>query len=283
LIQIKAAALLSKYYSESAKQVDMIFTTLQQRCEDDPEEFICVLIDEVETIAISREASANGESQESLRATNAFLTGLDRTKGFANIVFLCTSNMVGSLDAAFLDRCGLRHEVEPPSIASQYSILRGRIHRLVSRGIILSDKELPLYRDAQEDKIFDSELPGGKLLHIIELLDSAKHNDEEEAISGRSLTQLPEQALLRYLRGEDCDLDLALEFIKRYVLEEQDRVKTEEREIKEEEESAMSVIEDGPGKRKAGAMLDEDESICRGLGVLGDLIAGELQKRRKVL
>ncbi|TVY51448.1 Pachytene checkpoint protein 2-like [Lachnellula cervina] len=225
LVQIKTANLLSKYYSESAKQVDNIFTIITRMCQDDPERFICVLIDEVESIAFSREHSTyNGEAQDSLRATNALLTGLDRAKGLANVIFLCTSNMVSSLDTAFLDRCGLRIAVNPPSNASQYTILRGRIQKLVDQGHITSEKSLPLYYEADIGYRADGDGPGAKigakLLAILELINSGNAR-LIGGISGRSLTQLPELAILRYLRGEDCDIDRALAFIKRFVLSQE--------------------------------------------------------------
>jgi SpoVK/Ycf46/Vps4 family AAA+-type ATPase len=47
LIQIKTSTLLSKYFSESAKQVDEIFTKLARMCEENKDEFFCVIIDEV--------------------------------------------------------------------------------------------------------------------------------------------------------------------------------------------------------------------------------------------
>lgn len=308
LIQIKAAALLSKYYSESAKQVDKIFTGLQQMCEDDPEEFICVLIDEVETIAVTREASAHGESQESLRATNAFLTGLDRTRGYPNIVFLCTSNMVNSLDAAFLDRCGLKVAVDLPSIASQYAILRGRIQKLISRNIVHSDMVLSPYRDAEMDRMVDPKLPGPQILHILKLINSNISDRSEGSISGRSLTQLPEQALLRHLRGEDCDLDMALDLIIQYIKAEQRGTKhTESKEgyrkskdllarankILKIEPDAYRPVKASEGynargrKRNASTAGAEDQSIDRALEVLeecscamGDLVA-ELRRREE--
>lgn len=145
-LQIKTATLLSKYYSESAKKVDEIFTAIEAMCDDDPQQFICVLIDEVESIANSREFSMHGEAQDSLRATNALLTGLDRAKKQPNVVFLCTSNMLDCLDAAFLDRCGLRIAVENPSVAVQYEILRARLQNMVSDGLIISEDVLPLCR-----------------------------------------------------------------------------------------------------------------------------------------
>ncbi|KAG0651195.1 Pachytene checkpoint [Hyphodiscus hymeniophilus] len=288
LIQIKAAALLSKYYSESAKQVDKIFITLQRMCEDDSEEFICVLIDEVETIAITRQASAHGESQESLRATNAFLTGLDRTKTYPNIIFLCTSNMVDSLDAAFIDRCGLKIEVGLPSLASQYAILRGRIQKLITRGIVLSKAVLPSYRDAEIERILDSDLPGSKIIHILGLIKSNQttHESREGQISGRSLTQLPEQALLRYLRGEDCDLDLVLELIEKYVKAGQargvetsidangedppDGLYTEFDDILKTGEKTTSGVGPGGRKRTFTAVSKEDHALDQALEALGE-------------
>lgn len=254
-------------------------------CEEDPEEFICVLIDEVETIAITREASAHGESQESLRATNAFLTGLDRTKGYPNIAFLCTSNMVGSLDPAFLDRCGLKLAVEPPSLASQYAILRGRIQKLMTRRIIFSETVLPSHRDAEIDRNIDPELPGAKLLQMIELMNPASSERKGGAISGRSLTQLPEQALLRYLRGEDCDLDMALRLILQYIQAEESQAMREDSEIGAEDdptEEMVPIFEGSLRKRDGATTLKEDEDIDQALGVMGDLIAELRDKRRRV-
>ena len=305
LIQIKAAALLSKYYSESAKQVDKIFSSLQQMCENDPQEFVCVLIDEVETLAIDRQANAHGESQESLRATNAFLTGLDRTRRYPNIVFLCTSNMINSLDSAFLDRCGLKAEVGLPSLFSQYAILQRRVQNLITRGIVVSKGVLPLYRDAVIERNVDSELPGSKILHILELikLNDTPSDSCEGAMSGRSVTQLPEQALLRYLRGEECDLDLALKLIEQYVKAGQKREKetgiipevveapedilNEIDNILKDEGKTMNEVGRGRQKRNASMVTKEDQTIDQTLETLGEcfkvmseVVAG-LRKRRE--
>jgi hypothetical protein len=216
LIQIKTAALLSKYYSESAKQVDQIFTTIADLCEEDPERFICVLIDEVESIASSREhSSRHGESQDSLRATNSLLTGLDRTKHFPNVIYLCTSNMLETLDTAFLDRCGQQIAVNPPTASSQYTIIRGQLQKLIAQeNVQFQDRHLPQYGPAQIDWAANQDGPhagpGARIIGIIRLIGAGA--------SGRALTQLPEQAILRYLRWEDCDLNLALTFMRRFIM-----------------------------------------------------------------
>ncbi|KAI9053308.1 hypothetical protein LZ554_002271 [Drepanopeziza brunnea f. sp. 'monogermtubi'] len=219
LIQIKTATLLSKYFSESARHVDEIFTKISQMCQEGPENFICVLIDEVESIASSREFSTKeGESHDSLRATNALLTGLDRTMGFPNVVFLFTSNMCDVLEPAFLDRCGLKEYVGPPSIAAQYEILRSILQNLISSDVVKSTEEIPSYDDAEYQAVASLGNSGPKLLDLVKLIRSTNESLDTE-ISGRSLAQLPEKALMRYLRDEDCDVDTLMGFMERSVLE----------------------------------------------------------------
>lgn len=204
--------------------MDEIFNTIGELCEDDPRRFVCVLIDEVESIAGCRKSSTGrGEAQDALRATNALLTGIDRVNSYANIIILCTSNLASTLDAAFIDRCGLLLEVDSPSRGCQYSILRGRIQRLILRGVIKSQAVLPDYRDSKFVK------PGPKLNKLVELIDNS--------FSGRSLTQLPEQAILRYLRVEDCDLDMAFQFMEQFVLAQQKQKQGSKRKREREDTS----------------------------------------------
>ncbi|KAH8665204.1 P-loop containing nucleoside triphosphate hydrolase protein [Tricladium varicosporioides] len=222
LIQIKTATLLSKYYSESAKIIDQIFSTIVRECQDEPMTFLCILIDEVESIAFSRELStSSGECQDSLRATNALLTGLDRTRKLTNLLYLCTSNMVDQLDTAFVDRCGLKLFVGSPSPAAQYVILSRRIQSLVDRGLIRSDEMLPPYKVAFDTAgQTNKETPGTMILEVVDLLNQqiVQTSPSDISISGRALAQLPEQSILRYLRDEICDIKTALGFIKRFVL-----------------------------------------------------------------
>lgn len=217
-VQVKTATLLSKFYSQSAKQVDEIFNAIEETCQEDAEQFICVLIDEVESIANSRESSMLGEVQDSLRATNALLTGLDRTRKYSNLLFLCTTNIPACLDAAFLDRCGLKFEVNAPAPTVQYEILRGRIQHLIDDGHIISKLPLPSYRDAELEFDTDKRLPGSKLLGIVELINSVNSTSKEGQISGRSLTQLPGKAVLRYLEDDECDLEMAFNFMEKSIL-----------------------------------------------------------------
>lgn len=59
---------------------------------------VCVVMDEVETIAGSREkANAGGECSDGVRATNQLLTALDRLRALPNIIVLCTSNLLNAI------------------------------------------------------------------------------------------------------------------------------------------------------------------------------------------
>ena len=85
----------------------------------------------------------HGKVQDSLRATNALLTGFDRTRKHTKITFLCTSNMLGCLDSAFIDRCGIKLEVDLPRPAVEHEIPRGRIQSLIDNRYVYHEDPAP--------------------------------------------------------------------------------------------------------------------------------------------
>jgi len=75
-----------------------LFTHILDLAEDS-RSFIVLLIDEVESIASARNVSSHsGEPSDAIRVVNAVLTSLDNLKRKANVLVLCTSNMVTALD-----------------------------------------------------------------------------------------------------------------------------------------------------------------------------------------
>lgn len=263
LIQINTATLLSKFYSQSAKHVDEIFTTVEKMCKDDPEQFICVLIDEIESIASSREASMRGEVQDSLRATNSLLTGFDKAKKYPNVIFLCTSNMPSCLDPAFLDRCGLKIELGSPETAVQYEILRDRLQHLIDDGNIVTKQAIPSYRDAMLEFDTCKRLPGSRLLSMVNFLESVNSASDEGKISCRTLNQLPGKAILRYLEcDEECDLDMAFEFMEQCILsEEGSRTKKICSNVKTSEQAGSERAEEINFTWKMGKAPQEDWQV----------------------
>lgn len=220
LIQINAATLLSKYFSESALQIHNIFLTIEKLCQSNSDIFVCVLIDEIESLAASRSAAAGrNETHDSIRATNALLTGFDRVRSQPNLVILSTSNLVKTLDAAFIDRCGLTISVDPPSVAAAYEIVKGGLKKLIKAKIVESESDIPSYRDAQMKLLSKSEDPSSRLIRIVEKLMSADQSClvDGMVVSGRFLGQLAEQVLSRSLREDSCSLQKAIDLIDTYL------------------------------------------------------------------
>lgn len=97
LFEINTQDLLSKFYSESGKLVSEMFDKVLQMAQDD-KKLVCVLIDEIESIASSRQVSTqNGECTDTVRATNQLLTALDRIRNKPNVIVFCTSNLIDSI------------------------------------------------------------------------------------------------------------------------------------------------------------------------------------------
>jgi hypothetical protein len=185
--------------------------------------------------------------------------------------------MLASLDSAFLDRCGLKQAVEPPSIRCQYEILRKRIQRQITRGIIQSEEVLPSYQDAELEAYLQADLPSSKLLHIVKSIRSGNaHAQSGKEISGRALTQLPDQAILTYLREEECDLNMAFSFIEKFVRFGSEKKKWKDRESSDgfdlrcpEVPEGIELVEVRGKKRTLKVVIDED---CD-LELLEDVIA----------
>ena len=79
-VEINAHSLFSKFFSESGKLVQQMFEKIAYIASD-TDSFVCLLIDEVESLAHSRAAAASGnEPSDAVRVVNALLTQLDRLK-----------------------------------------------------------------------------------------------------------------------------------------------------------------------------------------------------------
>ena len=77
---MNAHSLFSKWFSESGKMVMSMFARIRELLEDG-DAFVCVLVDEVESLAAARSSAAAGtEPSDSIRVVNALLTQLDGLK-----------------------------------------------------------------------------------------------------------------------------------------------------------------------------------------------------------
>ena len=106
--------MFSEYYGESGKVVDKVFAVIESMLDEDENTLICVLVDDIESVAGKRECfSSSNEPHDSLRvcvnttyilvarsglmtfqAVNALLTAIDRLRCRPNVIVFCTSNLI---------------------------------------------------------------------------------------------------------------------------------------------------------------------------------------------
>lgn len=115
LLEINSHSLFSKWFSESGKLVQRLFTSITELVEEE-DGFVVVLIgmhtlgpcmrlkyltnvtDEVESLTAARAgAMAGTEPSDGLRVVNALLTQLDKLKQRKNVLIMATSNLVKAI------------------------------------------------------------------------------------------------------------------------------------------------------------------------------------------
>lgn len=121
---------------QSGKLVMKLFDDIKKVLEHD-ESHVCLLIDEVESIAFARQSVSENEPSDSMRVVNALLTQLDQIRHHPNLLVLTTSNMTASIDAAFMDRADIKQFIGHPSRGAIIAIFTEAIDELRRTGIIL--------------------------------------------------------------------------------------------------------------------------------------------------
>ncbi|XP_071444083.1 pachytene checkpoint protein 2 homolog isoform X2 [Hetaerina americana] len=136
LVEINSHSLFSKWFSESGKLVMKMFEKIRDLI-DDKEALVCVLLDEVESLAHARKASmSSSEPSDSLRVVNAVLTQIDQMRRYPNVLILTTSNLTNAIDLAFIDRADIKQYIGLPSAFAIYKIYHSCINELLRKIII---------------------------------------------------------------------------------------------------------------------------------------------------
>ena len=136
LLEINAHSLFSKWFSESGKMVMSMFARVTELLEEG-DAFVTVLIDEVESLSAARQAAVSGgEPSDAVRVVNALLTQLDQLRRFPNVIVLATSNLMGAIDPAFIDRADLKLYIGPPGVSASYHILSSCVSELCRARIV---------------------------------------------------------------------------------------------------------------------------------------------------
>jgi AAA+ superfamily predicted ATPase len=143
--QVNAHSLFSKWFSESGKLVNKLFATIQELV-DDPECFVVVLIDEVESLTAARKSALSGnEPSDAIRVVNALLTQIDQLKQFKNVMVMTTSNITEAIDLAFVDRADIKQYIGLPSAVARYQILQSCMMELMRVGVITPPVPLKVF------------------------------------------------------------------------------------------------------------------------------------------
>jgi len=179
LMEINSHSLFSKWFSESGKLVQKMFEAIKLQMED-PDKFVVVLIDEVESLTYARKNASTGlECSDAIRAVNALLTEIDKIKYQPNVLILTTSNITDGIDSAFCDRADIKMLISPPSSEEIHQIYLSTIGELYDKGIV----------DTGPNESIDD------VLKAI--------SDLSEGLSGRTLRKVPFLSLLQHgVNGE---------------------------------------------------------------------------------
>lgn len=215
LIEINSHSLFSKWFSESGKLVMKLFKKIHELVSDE-NTFVCVLIDEVESLSAARKSALSGtEPSDSIRVVNALLTQIDSLKKCKNVLILTTSNITKAIDLAFVDRADIKLYIGNPSQEATYDIIRSCILELMRVGIIDND-EIPKWNDknAKSNKMS---------LQLYKITESSK------GFSGRFLRKLAFLAHANFVKKSKCDLSNFLIAIEKVVVNEKKiRIKLDE-------------------------------------------------------
>lgn len=175
-----------------------LFGTILELVEN-PTSLVCVLIDEIESIAYSRSTVNSSEPTDSLRVVNAVLTQLDKIRKFPNVLVLTTSNVTQCIDQAFLDRADVIQYIGPPVVEAIYDIYCQALHELRRVGIINAFPDL-----APIDLLVEAE-NNDPIVH--EVVNVAKMSF---GLSGRSIRKIPFLTHALFLQKDKLDV---LEFL----------------------------------------------------------------------
>lgn len=198
LIEINSHSLFSKWFSESGKLVMKLFDEIKLMVENE-KALVCILIDEVESLAHARKLNVNGnEPSDSIRVVNALLTQLDQIKRYPNVLILTTSNITEAIDLAFVDRADIKQYLGYPCVEAIYNIYCSCLTELIKSGI-LEDTEMLEMPQKSGHKSEMLRINAMRLMEINQLNKDPSNNHARlmeisklsEGLTGRGLRKIP--------------------------------------------------------------------------------------------
>ena len=149
---------------ESSKAVSQAFETIYMAARNGN---VILIIDELEAVAISRQRTLNAnEPSDVITSVDILLNQIDLIQQAYSVLIICTSNLVGAIDSALLNRADLCVPFDLPNLENRIQILNHHLSLLGEHPHQLTSDELAML---------------GK---------------QTEGLSGRELAKLPLQARL---------------------------------------------------------------------------------------
>ncbi|KAE8356648.1 cytochrome C1 family-domain-containing protein [Aspergillus coremiiformis] len=235
LVEINAHSLGSKFFGESGKLVSKTFENIESLLEEEEDTFVCVVVDEIETLAARRERALGGnEPFDAVRAVNALLTGLDRLKTHPNVVVICTSNLITALDQAFLDRVDIKQFIPYLSNRAIYGIYKECLEELSRCGIIEGSSfdvvqvnpenpqtALQYVERAMETLMlptFDEMVLNYQMFPDAVPKQVGDAASESINLSGRTIRRLPGLSLVLYSKSARCSIREAVQALRMGII-----------------------------------------------------------------
>lgn len=166
-------ALSSEFFSDrlgqSAKAVRQAAETIGFVIAREP---AVVIMDEFDSVAMSRNKFGAGDPTDLHRFTNEFLRTLDRLSESPNFLLIGTSNHAGSIDPAVFDRADFVWRLGYPNRNAAEAILLDRARSYRAHGIrvtaeVISAFVAKLYADSAESPRLSGRTLGGLLMHAV--------------------------------------------------------------------------------------------------------------------
>ncbi|QLL34914.1 hypothetical protein HG536_0H02890 [Torulaspora globosa] len=195
IVELSCSQIFSRWFGESSKNLATIFGDVENLliANQQTGSFVCLLIDEVEAIAFSRsDLLQKNESTDGVRVVSTLLTQLDRLKKYNNLIILATSNLLESLDPAFIDRTDGVFYVGNPSRNGIAKILSSGMKDMITNGVITSMGDL--------SNVLNS-------LKYKKIMDLIAEKCLLAGTSGRTLSKLPLISLSEHFRTVPVSLD----------------------------------------------------------------------------
>lgn len=188
---------------QSGKLVTKLFSRIIDIV-DDPKILVCLLIDEVESLAHARDkCQAGTEPSDAIRVVNALLTQIDQLKRYPNVIILTTSNLTDSIDVAFVDRADIKQFIGPPNNEAIYQIYRTCIEELCKKHIIRTNEFIhphTVFQLLKFDDVDHSEVYKASK-QLVDL------STKSQGFSGRTLRKIPFLAHALFLSDGEVSLN----------------------------------------------------------------------------